>query len=73
MIDDINNLQEYLLRILDNSNMINDHDLWIADLAATVHMTPYRHGLKNIKKVDNIGTITMGNGTKEQITEVVCC
>jgi hypothetical protein len=70
MIDDVNNLQEYLLGTMDNSDVINNQNLWIADLAATVHMTPYRNGLKNIKKVDNIGTITMGNGTKERITEV---
>jgi hypothetical protein len=70
MIDDVNNLQEYLLGTMDNSDVINNQNLWIADLAATVHMTPYQNGLKNIKKVDDIGTITMGNGTKEQITEV---
>jgi Zinc knuckle len=70
MINDVNNLQEYLLGTLDNSNMINDQDLWIADLEATVHMTPYQNGLNNIKKVDNIGTITIGNGTMEQITDV---
>jgi hypothetical protein len=70
MIDDVNNLQEYLFGTLDNSNMINNQDLWIANLAATVHMTPYQNGVKNIKKVDNTGSITMGNGTKEQITEV---
>jgi hypothetical protein len=50
--------------------MINDQNLWIADSAVTVHMTPYQNGLKNIKKVDGIDTIAMGNGTKEQITEV---
>jgi hypothetical protein len=70
MINDVNNLQEYLVGTLDNNNMINDQDLWIADLAVTVHMTTYQNGLKNIIKVDNICTITMGNGTKEQITEV---
>jgi hypothetical protein len=70
MIDDVNNLQEYLLGTLDNSDMINDQDLWIADSAATVHMTLHQNRLKNIKKVNNIGTITIGNGTKEQITEV---
>jgi Zinc knuckle len=41
MIDDVNNLQEYLLGTMDNSDVINDQNLWIADLAATVHMTPY--------------------------------
>jgi hypothetical protein len=32
-------------------------------------MTPYQNGLENIKKVKDKGTITMGDGTKEQITE----
>jgi hypothetical protein len=61
MIDDVDNLQEYLLGTMDSSNVINDQNLWIADSAATVHMTPYQNGLKNFKKVDDIGMITMGN------------
>jgi hypothetical protein len=69
MINDVNNLQEYLLGTLEYSDMINDQDLWIADSAATVHMAPYQNGIKNIKKVDFIGRKRIGNGTKEQITE----
>ena len=68
-IDNMKTLEEYLLGTLDSSDMINNQELWIADSAATVHMTPYQNGLENIKKVKDKGTITMGDGTKEQITE----
>jgi len=62
--------QEYLLGVLDKDDVINDPNLWIADTAATIHMTPYRTGVTNLRKINNAGTITMGNGTQEEITEV---
>jgi hypothetical protein len=50
-IDNMKTLEEYLLGTLDSSDMINNQELWIADSAATVHMTPYQNGLENIKKI----------------------
>jgi hypothetical protein len=40
-IDNIKNLEGYLLGTLDSSDVINNQELWIADSAATVHMAPY--------------------------------
>jgi hypothetical protein len=60
--------EEYLLGTMD-TDQINSPDIWIADTAATVHMTPYRMGLENIKKTDG-EAITMGNGSTETVTEV---
>ena len=60
--------EEYLLGTID-ADLINSPDIWIADTAATVHMTPYRTGLENIKKT-KAEAITMGNGSTETVTEV---
>jgi Reverse transcriptase (RNA-dependent DNA polymerase)/Zinc knuckle len=64
------NLQEYLLGTTDNEDMMNDPDIWIADTAATVHMTSHRQGLVNLRKVNDGDNITMGNGTQEKIEEI---
>ena len=56
---------EVLLGMTDNV-AVDQPDLWIADSAATVHMTPYKNGLVNLKKLKNNNHITMGNGEEEQ-------
>ena len=66
--NDKNELNEYLLSSIDNE-VINGPDLWIADTAATVHMTPYRDGLQNLKRIES-EPITMGNGSTEMANEV---
>jgi hypothetical protein len=33
-------------------------------------MTSHRNGLINLRKVENAGVITMGNGTQEEVKEV---
>jgi hypothetical protein len=32
------NLQEYLLGTADSDDMMHDPDMWIADMAATIHI-----------------------------------
>jgi hypothetical protein len=64
------NLQEYLLGMTNNEDMMNDPDIWIADTAATVHMTSHRQGLVNLQKVNDGDSITMGNGIQEKIEEI---
>jgi hypothetical protein len=68
-IDYNNNLHEYLLGTLDNDDVICDPNLWIADTAATVHMTSHCQGLTNLRKITNAGMINMGNSTQEKIEE----
>ena len=49
---------------------LNDPNVWIADTAATVHMTPHRTGLTNIRKAKASDSITMGNGKEESALEI---
>ena len=49
---------------------LNDPNVWIADTAATVHMTPHREGLTNVRKATVSDAITMGNGTAENALEI---
>jgi hypothetical protein len=65
-------IQEYLLGLAENEGegLLEDPDLWIADTAATVHMTPYRSDLTNLQKLEECNLITMGNGLQEEMKEV---
>ena len=49
---------------------LNDPNVWIADTAATIHMTPHRTGLTNIRKAKASDSITMGNGKEESALEI---
>jgi len=60
-------INEYLLVSIDLS-VLNDNDIWIADTAVTVHMTPHRERLESIRNI-TANAITMGNGTTEVVTE----
>ena len=60
-------ISEYLLGSIDLS-VLNDNDIWIADTAVTVHMTPHRERLESIRNI-TANAITMGNGTTEVVTE----
>jgi hypothetical protein len=62
------NLEEYLLGTIDSSQM-NNPDIWIADTAATVHMTSYANGLENVRNIKP-EMITMGNGSTETVNKV---
>jgi hypothetical protein len=62
---DEKNKDEYLLSTTDK-NGLEDPELWIADTAATVHMTPHENILSNIKTQSLEDVITMGNGNQER-------
>jgi hypothetical protein len=62
------NLEEYLLGTIDASQMDNP-DIWIADTAATVHMTSYASGLENMRNTTP-ELITMGNASTETVNKV---
>jgi hypothetical protein len=49
--------------------ILNDPNVWIADTAASVHMTPHKHGLTKLQSSDT-NSIIMGNGMIEDSTEV---
>jgi hypothetical protein len=63
---------EYLLCALtfpiNDSKLLLDPNIWIADTAASVHMTAHQQGLINICTATNDATIRMGNGNSESAT-----
>jgi hypothetical protein len=55
---------EFLLNALtfpNNPQLLNDPNVWIADSGATVHMSPYKIGMRNLRKATVEDAITMGN------------
>ena len=70
---DGNGKTEFLLCALtfpEEQGLLDDPNVWIADTAATVHMTPYRNGISNVRKATGADSITMGNGNQEKAAEV---
>jgi hypothetical protein len=63
---------EYLLCALtfpiNDSKLLLDPNIWIADTSASVHMTAHQQGLINIRTATNHVTITMSNGNSESAT-----
>jgi hypothetical protein len=39
--------------------------VWIGDTGASVHITPHRNGMNDVKKAKDVDAITMGNGKSE--------
>jgi hypothetical protein len=63
---------EFLLNALtfrNNPQLLNDPNVWIADSGTTVHMSPYKIGMRNLRKATEDDTITMGNKRTERATE----
>jgi hypothetical protein len=64
---------EFLLNALTFPNnpqlLSNDPNVWIADSGATVHMSPYKIGMRNLCKANEDDTIAMGNKRMERATE----
>ena len=50
---------------------IFDEDIWIADSAATVHMTSEKTGCVNEKSQSKKYTITFGNGQEELVEKIL--
>jgi hypothetical protein len=64
---------EYLLCGLtfpNDNKILLDPNIWIADTAATVHMTAHRNGLTDVRNATDGEKITMGNGNEETATEI---
>jgi hypothetical protein len=65
MVDVVEDKTEILLGMNDIISQ-DDPNMWIADSAATVHTTPFKRGMVDIKKANNNSYITMGNGKVEE-------
>ena len=50
--------------------LLNDPDVWIGDTGATVHMSPHKGGIMNVRQGSKEDAVTMGNKQVEQATEV---
>jgi hypothetical protein len=63
---------EYLVCALDfprnDSKLLLDPNVWIAETAASVHMLAQQEGLINIRTATNDAAITMGNRNSESAT-----
>ena len=67
------NKTEFLLCGLtfpEETGLLTDPNVWIADTAATVHMTPHKIGISNIRKATGADSITMGNGNQEKAAQL---
>jgi hypothetical protein len=70
-----NNTYELLLSNLDHNtrfcpeheDLLANHNIWIGDTAATVHMTPHNDGMTNVTNMS--GHITVGNGQTMKTTK----
>ena len=50
--------------------LLNDPDVWIGDTGATVHMSPHKGGMTNVRQGSKEDAVTMGNKQVEQATEI---
>ena len=57
----LNGIEEPAMSFPNSQGLLHDPSIWIADSAASMHMTPYEEGMTNVK--DNKGGgITVGSG-----------
>jgi hypothetical protein len=68
------NRVEYLLTAMEfpkDQKFLDNPNVWIGDTGASVHMTPHRSGMHNVKKAKHVDAITMGNGKSEEDAAVI--
>jgi hypothetical protein len=74
-VDSDNNCVECMLcgmTFPNTQELLIDPNIWIADTAATVHMTPHEMGCTNARKASKVNNITMGNnGSNEKAKKIV--
>ena len=59
------------MTFLNNQKVLNDPGFWVADTGASVHMTPYKQGVYDIKKSNT--KISMGNKHEVSSTKIGQC
>jgi hypothetical protein len=62
-----NCVSECILCAEENEDLLNNPELWTI---ATVHMTPHKNGMVNIKKLTNTEVISMGDESKGEMKEI---
>ena len=70
---DWKNKTEFLMGALtfpEEQGLLEDPNVWIADTAATVHMTPHKNGISMVRTATGADAITMGNGHQEQASQI---
>jgi hypothetical protein len=50
----------------DSMRLLNDPNIWIGDTVASVHTSPYQHGMTPEGNAVKNGSITVGNGITER-------
>jgi hypothetical protein len=59
---------KYLLMAMEfptDQKFLDNPNVWIGDTGASVHMTPHRSGMHDVKAAKLVDTITMANGSSE--------
>jgi hypothetical protein len=67
------NKVEYLFMTMElptDQKFLDNPNVWIGDTGASVHMTPHRGGMHDVKKAKSVDAITMGNGKSEDATVI---
>jgi hypothetical protein len=67
------NKVEYLLMAMEfptDQKFLDNPNVWIGDTGASVHMSPYRSGMHDLKKAKSVDAITMANGSSEDATVI---
>lgn len=50
--------------------LLKDPNVWIGDTGATVHMSPHKVGMTNVRQGSKQDAVTMGNKQVEQVIEI---
>jgi hypothetical protein len=64
---------EYLLMAMEfptDQKFLDNPNVWIGDTGASVHMTPHRSGMHDVKAAELVNAITMANGSSENATVI---
>jgi hypothetical protein len=54
------------MELPDSMRLLNDPNIWIGDTSASVHTSPYQHGMTPEGNTVKNGSITVGNGITEK-------
>jgi hypothetical protein len=68
-----NNNDELMLGAMEfpkTQKWLEDPNIWVGDTGATVHMTPHRQGMTNLKTASGQDAVTMGNGQSKSGSQI---
>jgi hypothetical protein len=67
------NKVEYLLMAMEfptDQKFLDNPNVWIGDTGTSVHMSPHRSGMHDVKKAKSVDVITMANRSSEDATVI---